>query len=171
MMPQESQVQLEHLWGQTEADEEAHWPEGHLPVRSGTSLWPSHSPARGDVDGPVCGAEEWRRGATIPKASLLETTAQRHLGSRLGEFSASCATPLERTLEAGPGTSPPTSWPLRGGKTSPGTQSGILGVDGRDRRWHAGPHSSLPHQPQDRDWSPAAGLPAVLGGTSPGNGG
>nr|CAI9696855.1 unnamed protein product [Rangifer tarandus platyrhynchus] len=62
-------------------------------------------------------------------ASLLETTAQRRLGSQLGEFSASCATPLERTLEAGPGTSPPTSWPLRGGKTSPGTQSGILGVD------------------------------------------
>ena len=41
-------------------------------------------------------------GRGLSKASLLDTTAQRRLGSRLGEFSASCATPLERALEAGP---------------------------------------------------------------------
>lgn len=40
---------------------------------------------------------------------------------------------------------------------------------GRDRRRHAEPRSQLPRQPQARDHSPMARLPAALGGSSPGN--
>ena len=69
------------------------------------SCCPPASLGCGWVSGRGCSWDQPPRrnlGRRLSKASLLDTTVQRRLGSWLGEFSASCATPLERTLEAGP---------------------------------------------------------------------